>query len=134
MSMMIDIQQHYPHIIRRHFILITFTARNAPDHLPSAPIPRSAQYDWLILNVLRVTIMVTKIRGDWSSLNWCLQYKYANQGAGKRPAAQEKQIVRASPEGRCPRPEGPRAAEQASRCSSFFFFFFFFYSVHYIKM
>ena len=34
------------------------------------------------------------------------------QGAGKRPAAQEKQIVRASPEGRCPRPEGPRAAEQ----------------------
>ena len=37
-----------------------------------------------------------------------------------------KKIVRASPLGRCPRPEGPRAAEQASKCSSFFFFFFFF--------
>ena len=61
--------------------------------------------------------------------------KLIYQGAGKRPAAQEKQIVRASPEGRCPRPEGPRAAEQASRCSSFFFFFFFFFSsVYYIKM
>ena len=61
----------------------------------------------------------------WLSIYIYIYY----QGAGKRPAAQEKQIVRASP-------EGPRAAEQASRCSSFFFFFFFFFfsSVHYIKM
>ena len=44
--------------------------------------------------------------------------KQRYQGAGKRPAAQE---------GRCPRAKGPRAAEQASRCSSFFFFFFFFF-------
>ena len=34
-------------------------------------------------------------------------YIYLHQGAGKRPAAQEKKIVRASP-------EGPRAAEEAS--------------------
>ena len=47
-------------------------------------------------------------------------FRVSYQGAGKRPAAQEKQIVRASP-------EGPRAAGQASRCSSFFFFFFFFF-------
>ena len=42
---------------------------------------------------------------------WPINWANINQGAGKRPAAQETQIVRASPEGRCPRPEGPRAAE-----------------------
>ena len=66
MSMMIDAQQHYPYIIQRRYILIIITARHAPDHLPSAPLPRSAQYDWLIFNTLRVT-MVIKIRGDFKS-------------------------------------------------------------------
>ena len=35
-------------------------------------------------------------------------------GRWQAPRSTRKKIVRASPFGRCPRPEGPRAAEQAS--------------------
>ena len=85
---------------------------------------------YYIYNNLKIYIY--EIKGRITSAITRRLPKY--QGAGKRPAAQERKIVKASPFGRCPRPEGPRAAEQASRCSSFFFFFFFFSSVHYIKM
>ena len=68
--------------------------------------------------------------GTGTGLHWWFRYRCEiqfrsgpDQGAGKRPAAQEKQIMRASPEGRCPRPEGPIAADAAR----FFFFFFFFF-------